>query len=217
MNQSLAPDFPTLPPPRTYGHAIARWAIRPLVATAVTPNHLTTLRLLSGIGAAIAFGLGTPSGNLWGGLLFMLSTLLDRADGEFARLTGCCSPGGHHYDLCCDLAVNALVFVGIGIGVGHGALGLSAVLMGGLAGLSIAAIFLIVFGLHDHGTNPQEAFGAASRFDLDDSLFLLAPVAWCGWLQPLLIAASIGAPCFFAFALIRYRRVRARARATQPR
>ena len=217
MNQSLSPDIPTVPRPRTHSHAVARWVIRPLVYTAVSPNHVTTLRLLSGIAAAVAFALGTPSGNLWGGLSFVLSTLLDRADGELARLTGRCSPGGHHYDLSCDLAVNALVFVGIGVGVGHGALGLSAVLMGILAGLSIAAIFLIVFGLHDHGTNPQETFGAASRFDLDDGLFLLAPVAWCGLLQPLLIAASIGAPCFLAFALIRYRRVRARARAARKR
>ncbi|MEX2482430.1 MAG: CDP-alcohol phosphatidyltransferase family protein [Gammaproteobacteria bacterium] len=210
--QTSAPNSTApVPPPRTHTHAIARWLIRPLVHTAVTPNQLTTLRLLSGIAAAAAFATGTPSGNLWGGLLFVLSTLLDRADGELARLSGRCSPGGHRYDLSCDLASNAIVFLGIGIGVSHGELGSIAIFMGAVAGLSIAAIFLIVFGLHNHGSNPQEAFGAASRFDLDDGLFLLAPLAWWGYLQPLLVAAAIGAPCFLAYAMLRYRSMQTRS------
>lgn len=204
-----------VPPPRTHTHAIARWLIRPLVRTSVTPNQLTTLRLLTGVAAAAAFAAGTPTGNLWGGLLFVISTLLDRADGELARVSGRCSRGGHRYDLSCDLASNAIVFLGIGVGVSHGELGSIAIVMGAVAGLSIAAIFLIVFGLHDHGSNPQEAFGAASRFDLDDGLFLLAPLAWWGFLQPLLVAAAIGAPCFLAYAMLRYRSVQARSATRQ--
>jgi archaetidylinositol phosphate synthase len=211
MNAATAPPRHPVPPPRTHGHALARWMISPLAATRVTPNQVTTLRLLTGLLAATGFALGTAEGRLWGGLLFVLSTLLDRADGELARITGRTSPGGHRYDLACDLTANAAVFCGIGLGLTGTGLGTLAALMGALAGLSIAAIFLVVFGLHDHGSNPQEAFGAASRFDLDDGLFLIAPLAWLDLLQPLLVAAAVGAPCFLVYALVRYRQVRVRA------
>ncbi len=209
MNDAAqGPASPSVPPPRTHTHAIARWMVRPLVGTAITPNQVTTLRLLTGLLAAAAFALGSTDGRLWGGLLFVLSTLLDRADGELARITGRTSPGGHRYDLACDLASNAALFFGIGIGVAQGGMGITAVVLGLVAGLSIAAIFRIVFGLHDHGSNPQQAFGAASRFDLDDGLFLIAPIAWLDLLQPLLLAAAIGAPCFLVYARLRYRQVR---------
>jgi phosphatidylserine synthase len=70
----------------TWTHAAARWMIRPLVGTGVTPNHLTTLRLLTGIAACIGIALGTPAGNAWGGALWLVSAFLDRADGELARV-----------------------------------------------------------------------------------------------------------------------------------
>jgi archaetidylinositol phosphate synthase len=202
VNQTpVVPGPRGIPAPRTYTHAIARWMIRPLARTSVTPNHITTVRLLTGLMAAVAFALGGADGRLWAGLLFILSTLLDRADGELARITGKTSPGGHRYDLGCDLAANAAVFLGIGVGLAHGELGAFAVMLGILAGASVAGIFLVVFGLHDHGSNPQQAFGAASRFDLDDGLFLIAPIAWLDLLQPLLLGAAIGAPCFLVYAL----------------
>jgi len=200
------------PPPRTYGHAVARWCVRPLLGSPVTPNHLTTLRLLTAIAAAAGFAGGDPAAALWGGLAFIVSTVLDRADGELARLSGRVSAAGHRYDLWCDLTANSLAFVGIGLGAAQGELGLLAVLLGVIAGTAVAAIFLVVFGLHDHGSNPQAAFGALSRFDLDDSLFLLPPIVWLGWREPLLMAAGTGAPLFLAYALVRYRGVRAASR-----
>lgn len=209
MNQiPVTPGPGEIPAPRTYTHAVARWMIRPLASTSITPNHITTVRLLTGLVAAIAFAMGSADGRLWAGLLFILSTLLDRADGELARITGKTSPGGHRYDLGCDLAANAAVFLGIGVGLAQGELGAFAVVLGVVTGLSVAGIFLIVFGLHDNGSNPQQAFGAASRFDLDDGLFLIAPIAWLDLLQPLLFGAAIGAPCFLIYALVQFRQVR---------
>lgn len=197
-----------VPSPRTYAHALARWCVRPLLRSPLTPNHLTTLRLVTGCAAALGFAVGDPVWGLWGGLAFIVSTLLDRADGELARLSGRVSAAGHRYDLWCDLASNALAFIGIGIGAAHGSLGVLAIILGVVAGVLIAAIFLVVFGLHDHGSTPQAAFGAPSRFDLDDGLFLLAPVVWLEWREPLLVTAACGAPLFLVYALIRYRRIR---------
>ena len=72
-----------LPPPRAipYDARAVRWLIRPLVGTRVTPNHLTTLRLLVGLtgvaliasdgyldinfGMVLAAAVGTPLFALW--------------------------------------------------------------------------------------------------------------------------------------------------------
>ena len=42
----------------TWIHRIVRVGVRPLVATPVTPNQLTTLRLASGLAATAAFAVG---------------------------------------------------------------------------------------------------------------------------------------------------------------
>lgn len=196
------------PPPKTHAHAAARWCIRPLVDTPITPNHLTTLRLLTGIAAAAAFSVGPYLWTACGGVLFVVSGLLDRADGELARLSKRMSSGGHWYDLYCDMAVNVLVFVGIGFGLADRIPGIWAPVMGIVSGLSVGAIFLVVFQLHDRGSHPGIAFSYPKGFDLDDTLFIVAIFAWLDALLPLLIAAAVGAPLFLVFALYRYRRLR---------
>ncbi|MCH8834893.1 MAG: CDP-alcohol phosphatidyltransferase family protein, partial [Proteobacteria bacterium] len=67
-------------------------AVRPLVGTAVTPNHLTTLRLATGLAAAGALAVGTSPWQHVGAAIFVVSLVLDRADGELARLAGKTSP-----------------------------------------------------------------------------------------------------------------------------
>lgn len=196
------------PPPKTHAHAIARWCILPLINTRVTPNHLTTLRLLTGIAAAIAFGAGEYFWTVWGGILFVISLLLDRADGELARLSNRMSNSGHWYDLYCDMTANVLVFVGIGFGLTGTFPGFWAPVMGIVSGISVGAIFLVVFRLHDSGSHPGIAFNYPDGFDLDDTLFVIALFAWFDALLPLLIAAVIGAPLFLVFALLKYFQLR---------
>jgi archaetidylinositol phosphate synthase len=55
--------------------------------------------------------------------IFVVSMLLDRADGALARWSGKTSPNGHKYDIIADSLSNALAFVGIGIGQRHSQLG----------------------------------------------------------------------------------------------
>ncbi|MEE8308075.1 MAG: CDP-alcohol phosphatidyltransferase family protein [Gammaproteobacteria bacterium] len=193
-----------VPPPKTYVHYAGRWLILPLVNTPVTPNHLTTLRLLTGIAAAVAFAMGDYIWTAWGGVLYAISALLDRADGELARLSGKMSSWGHWFDLYADSLVNVVLFIGIGIGLTDSVLGHWAWKMGLLSGLSIAVTFWIVFRLHESGSHPSEAFNYPDGFDLDDSLFLVCIFAWFDGLLPLLIAASVCAPLFLIFALWQY-------------
>jgi len=69
----------------SWTHLLARQMVRALLGTRVRPNHLTTLRLVSGIAACLCFAPGTNSGMNWGGLLWLVSALLDRAVGELAQ------------------------------------------------------------------------------------------------------------------------------------
>jgi len=101
----------------SWTHLLARELVRPLLGTGVTPNHLTTLRLLSGLAACGCFALGSSAGMVWGGVIWLVSALLDRADGELARIGNMMSEAGHRYDYYTDILVNTAFFVAIGVGV----------------------------------------------------------------------------------------------------
>lgn len=190
-------------------HAVARWAIKPLVHTTVTPNQLTTVRLITALMAAAAFAVGTHQWFFYGGCIFIISAFFDRADGELARLSKRTSPGGHKYDLFCDLLAATLAFVGIGFGLRNGPVGLWSIGMGTISGVSIAMIFWVIELIRAAKADGKHVFPTRGGFDPDDGLFLLGPIAWLGVtaLWPLLIAASIGAPLFAIWTAYRDRRV----------
>ena len=182
------------PPHTSWTHRLTRLMVRPLVASAVTPNHLTTARLITGIAACGAFAVGTESWDLPGGLLWIVSCLLDRADGELARLSGRTSPGGHQYDYACDLIVNVLVFLAIGIGLRHSGLGWWAPALGLLAGLSVAIASVLSERLEKAADTGHKAYAGIAGFDFDDLLYLFAPAAWFGWFLYILVGAAMVGP-----------------------
>ncbi|MEC9186257.1 MAG: CDP-alcohol phosphatidyltransferase family protein [Pseudomonadota bacterium] len=93
---------------------MARICFLPLVNTLVTPNHLTAVRLITGVVACAAFN---RNWTIFGGWLWLLSAFLDRADGELARVTGKTSPDGQVFDMFYDVTVTSLFFLGAGIGL----------------------------------------------------------------------------------------------------
>ena len=197
----------------TWLHRIVRIAVRPLVHTGVTPNHLTTLRLVSGLAAVACFSIGAPRLNTAGGALFLISALLDRADGELARLGDKSSAGGHRYDLVSDAVVTTSAFVGIGVGLVGGVFGGWSIAMGVLCGVSIAALFLMVNRLEALAAG-SEAIPSVAGFDADDALLVLPACAWLDWLAPLLAVATVAAPLAALVVFGRWRLLAARARAT---
>ncbi len=188
-------------------HHIARATIvRPLMPTRVTPNQLATARLATGIAAAAAVGSGI---DLWrdvGAGLFVLSVLLDRADGDLARLTGRTSPGGHKYDLIADAASNALILFGLGVGLRDGGFGLMAVPMGALAGAAVAAILWMVMRMEELKGHRAGELPSFRGFDVDDAVLLIPVFIWLGMAEGLLTAAAIIAPLVALFFLGLYRR-----------
>jgi archaetidylinositol phosphate synthase len=180
----------------TWLHRSVRAGVRPLIDTPITPNHITTARLVTGLAAAALFAATDPALHYWGAGLFLLSMLFDRADGELARASGKISPWGHKYDLICDASCHALTFAGIGIGLRNGVFGWASVPMGVVAGAAIVVIFWWTTRVEMlHGQRAGEIPGA-SAFDPDDAIIVVPLAALLGFLEPLLAVASLGAPAF---------------------
>jgi len=204
-----------VPVPRTWDARLARRLVSPLKDTRVTPNHLTTVRLLIGLAGAACLAQGRFGWVNAGAFLIVLSNFLDHTDGELARISGNSSKIGHFYDLASDAVITVLLFVCIGAGLaaqGH-ALAASPTLLGIVAGIAVALIFFLrmrIESLVGKAGNQQSFLGG---FETEDVLYLLPLVTLTGATAPVLIAASIGAPLFALWVTIDYLRI---ARRVQP-
>lgn len=90
-------------------------AVKPIGAmlrrTKLTPDHLTVVGLLVGVGAAVAIGFG----RLWLGLaLVILAALPDLLDGALAKASGTSSQRGAFFDSTVDRVTDSLLLGGIG-------------------------------------------------------------------------------------------------------
>ena len=189
----------------TWIHRIARSLVQPLAHSIVTPNHITTLRLIIGTAAACAAAIGSEGWRRGAAGLFLASLLLDRADGELARLSNRKSTFGHRYDLISDAIVNSLIFVGLGIGLRGSAVGLWTIPMGVVAGTAIGAIlWLVVRAERLAGARAAELSNVAG-FDLDDGMLIIPLLVITGFSIYLLYTATIGAPLFAIFFFWRFR------------
>ena len=189
---------PEISPP--WDQRLANLLMRPLAATRITPNQVTTLSLALGLLAAWLYAAGGAAVHL-GGACFMLAFLLDHADGELARMTGRTSAFGHYYDLAAGGAVLVALFVGIGIGLQGAELGAWPLPLGVAAGLTTAAIFALRLELERRAGKDATRQPNLLGFELEDVMYLVGPVTWLGLLEPFLVLAGIGAPLFALFVL----------------
>jgi archaetidylinositol phosphate synthase len=191
---------------QTYAHAFARIFVRPLLGTWVRPNHLTALRLVTGLAACVLLAVGSRSAGVWSGILWILSCLLDRADGELARMGNLRSDSGKVLDFYSDMILDSFWFLGSGIGLRHSSLGEYALPLGILTCGSMLVTMWSSELLERLSAPGVKAFGfnGVKRFHPDDALFLLAPFTWLGWLVPILIASSVCTPIFAIVITVRY-------------
>ncbi len=179
---------------QTILHRTLRPLVGRLVRMPISPDGLTGLRLLTGLCAASCFACGTGCLSAGAGL-FLLSMLLDRADGELARQSGRFSRFGGRFDLLTDCASTMAAFIGLGVGLAPGwrtpgigyALGL-------LAAASTAFIFLRL-------NMPRTGVGAGGGrplpcrpFDPDDAMLLVPLAIWCGGGSWILLASGVLTP-----------------------
>ncbi len=190
----------------SWTHKLARWCVLPLLDTPVTPNHLTVVRLISGLAACAMFAAGERSWEIWGAWVWLFSAFMDRADGELARVGGQCTEWGSRFDRFTDTAIDSLFFLAIGIGLRDGDFGWWAILMGVLAsaGVLIGEIWGDLIYEQDAET-AERVFPRIAGFDFDDVFYLFAPVVWLGWHPWLLLGGSFGAPAWAIYVWVRLR------------
>jgi archaetidylinositol phosphate synthase len=200
-----------VPLPRTWDGRLARWLVTPLVGTAVTPNQLTTLRLILGVAGALALAAGSYAWVNAGALLIVLSNFVDHTDGELARISGRSSRIGHYYDLACDALVTVLLFAGMGLGVANSGAELryagSPAVLGAIAGLSVALIFFLRMRIEDRLGKTVVAQGFLAGFETEDVLYLLPLVTLFDVAEGFVLVAAIGASLFALWVVFDYLRV----------
>ncbi|MEM7027166.1 MAG: CDP-alcohol phosphatidyltransferase family protein [Pseudomonadota bacterium] len=183
----------------TWIHKISRVMVKPLANTPVTPNQLTTGRLIFGLTAAGCFTVGEFGLNMAGAVCFLISMLLDRADGELARMTGKTSRFGAIYDLVTDAICNVALFIGIGIACMDSQLGIWAFIMGLIAGICISIILYVVVQLATEVNADAAAMQSFAGFDPDDAIAIVPIGVVLGFGKIILILAAICTPIVAIF------------------
>ncbi|TDY20866.1 phosphatidylglycerophosphate synthase [Paraburkholderia sp. BL6665CI2N2] len=214
------PETPiNVPPPRTWDARLARRLVTPLVNTWVTPNHLTTLRLLIGLAGALCLAHGGFAWANAGAFLIVLSNFVDHTDGELARISGKSSRIGHFYDLACDALVTIMLFVGMGVGAGAShiaGLKIAPGVLGAVAGVAIALIFFLRMRIEEMAGKAGTKQASVGGFETEDVLYLLPIVTLTSVVLPFVVVASIGAPLFAVWVVVDYGRVARRAASPAP-
>jgi len=182
---------------------IARVAVKPLVRTAVTPNHVTLVTLLLALAGAGLLAVGEQTLANWGAGVFVLARFLDHFDGELARQKGMASRFGYYFDYVAGALSYGALFLCIGIGLRHGPLGGWALALG-LAGIVSAVLSMFVnlqIDKHRDGDGDAVGYPAFAGFELEDGIYLLAPITWLGFLTPFFAAAAVGATVYCLWSL----------------
>lgn len=200
--------FPRLNPDtvldRPLDQRLARWLVRPFVATALHPNHLTLLSLMFGLSSGLLFAL---AGEAWAGLaatLFMLAVFTDHTDGELARLSGKCSAFGHNFDFVVGGINYTCLFVGLGIGLARGELGQLALLLGVLAGLCNPLITTLRMRLDTRFGKAAVAHPRMGPIEIEDIIYLIGPLAWWGKIKIFFLVFSLGTVGYLLWTVTQY-------------
>ena len=197
-----------------YDQRLARTLVRPLSRTPVTPNQITAFTLLLAVAAGVLFATGDPIQANWAAGLFVLARFLDHFDGELARLRGVSSRFGYYFDYAVGGLSFSALFLGLGVGFSESVLGYWSIALG-LTGVAMALISMFLnLGIDKTQAgkpNAKETVGypAFGGFELEDGIYLIAPITWAGFLMPFFVLAGIGAAIYCLWtlwSLIRLRR-----------
>lgn len=184
---------------QTYAHAFARLFVRPMLGTPIRPNHLTILRFAVGLAACALLAAGTNRAYLWSGIGWFVACVLDRADGELARMGDLRSASGQVLDYYSDMILDSAWFLGAGIGLRHGWLGEKAVLLGAVTCLSMLVLQWVSEAYEKLSGPGTKVWYGVRRFHPDDALFLLALFTWAHWLAPIVAVACL---CTFTMMVV---------------
>ncbi|WP_437966160.1 CDP-alcohol phosphatidyltransferase family protein [Sorangium sp. So ce260] len=98
---------------RYYRYPIARWIVRALMKTPVTPNQVSLVQPLFAALAGYLVTFDDPRRLVAGALVFELRSILDCVDGALARAKRMASPAGHAIDALADWLGVTFLYAGI--------------------------------------------------------------------------------------------------------
>ena len=96
-------------------------------------------------------------------------------------------------------------FVGIGAGLRHGQLDDLAIILGFVAGLSVATVFFLVIRIEALQGDRSAEIKSTAGFDPDDGMLIVPVALLFGFGNELIISAAIGAPIFGIFFFMKFR------------
>lgn len=183
---------------------------RRVAATRITPNAMTLMTASLGLAAAWSFASPALPRQIFGGLLFLLHSILDGCDGELARLKFRESRAGGTLDFWGDNVVHVAVFSAFAI-AWSAAIGQSWPFV--LGALAVSGTILGAGFVYMHAMRPRPAVGPLlttvspthrSRLTeiLDavarrDFIYLVMALSLFGKGYWFLAAAAVGTPGFF--------------------
>jgi archaetidylinositol phosphate synthase len=152
--------------------------VRPLIRLGVRPNQVTALHLVVGLAVIGAVASGSSVGLIWAGFGWLVSCLLDRLDGELARIGDMCSEAGHKFDCFVDTTLSSLFFLGLGVGLRNQPHGWVAVTFGVVACISQLTLNQVAEAYDSTAGVDGKILASRWGFDADDGLYLLGPLLW---------------------------------------
>ncbi|MBT5028239.1 MAG: CDP-alcohol phosphatidyltransferase family protein [Nitrospina sp.] len=185
---------------------ISRQLTRLFLKTPITPNQITFLSLLIGLGAAWCFFQGTYTSGLAGAIMLLVSAWVDCTDGEIARLKFMETPWGARFDIFCDNIVHFFVFFSIGMGLFFSTGDPLYKLYGGLAVYGSLVSFVILGGIIIKKKN-EAGQGKTSENSLTDQvanrdfIYFLLFMAIIDKLDIFILVTAIGANIFALYLM----------------
>ena len=187
---------------------LARALVPALARAGVGPNTVSTVSLLLAVGAGVLYALGDRAASNWAAGFFVLARFIDHADGELARRTGRSSRFGYYYDYVVGALSSVALFAGMGLGLRAGGLGEWALGMGLAAGALALVGMVLGLVVDARGNGEAGGYPGAGGFELEDGIYLVAPITWLGGILPFFVCATTGQAIFSAWMLARVVRTR---------
>jgi len=183
-----------------FDQQIAKFVVRGLSRTPMTPNQVTTFSIVLGLSVAWLYAQG-GAGTYIAAALFIVTVWLDHVDGELARATDRTSKFGHYFDHCAAMTNYVAMFIGAGIGARMEILGISSVFLGITAGVSI--ILIMSIRMYGEGRFGRDAMKQSPKagFEIEDTLYIVGPVTWLGFMEYFIVLAGVGAPMFLLYVI----------------
>ncbi len=183
-----------------FDQQIAKFVVRGLSRTPITPNQVTTFSIVLGLSVAWLYVQG-GAGAYIAAALFIVTVWLDHVDGELARATDRTSKFGHYFDHCAAMTNYVAMFIGAGIGARMEILGISSVFLGITAGVSI--ILIMSIRMYGEGRFGRDAMKQSPKagFEIEDTLYIVGPVTWLGFMEYFIVLAGVGAPMFLLYVI----------------